>query len=201
MIRRNRLPPRRLAAALAIALLVVAVHAATPFGRRAGAAEPRPPIDALSVDRGRDGSLRLRFHAEALFDREARDAIESGVTAIVSVSWAVERARGLWFDETLARGQEFRRVAYDNVTQRYRVDFEGDDAQHFETSSFDEAEREVGTVDTPLRADLSAPGDKLVRVRLSCDSRDGMLPLGLEKVLFFLPGWGFDTGWVDLKLP
>ena len=200
MIRRNRTPSSWLGAVVATTALCVVVIAPWCGAERARAAEPRPPIDGLRVDRSAQGELRLRFHADSLFDREARDAIESGVTAVVSVTWEIERARGLWLDETLARGQQTRRLAYDNVTKRYRVDAEDDGAQHYETSSFDEAEHEIGSVDTAVSADLSSPGEKRLRVRLSCDSRDGMLPLGLDKILFFWPGWGFDTGWVDLEL-
>ncbi len=200
MIRRNRTHFSWFGSVAATTALVITVGVPWLAAERARAAEPRPPIDGLRIDRGPRGELRLRFHADALFDREARDAIESGVTAVVSVAWEIERTRGLWLDETLARGQQTRRLAYDNVTKRYRVDAEGDGAQHYETSSFEEAEHTIGRVDTAINADLASPGEKLVRVRVSCDSRDGMLPLGLDKILFFWPGWGFDTGWVDLEL-
>lgn len=178
----------------------LAVTAATA-PRIARATDVRSEGGGLVVEHTADGGNRLRFQAEKLFDQQSRDAIESGVIATVLVTWEIGRPRTLWLDETVERDTETRTITYDNVTKRYRVDVANGAGGHYETSSFDEAEHRIGTVDAPIRTDLASSGPKLARVRLSCDSRDGMLPLGLEKILFFLPGWGFDTGWVTVALP
>ena len=184
-----------------MALLIVGAAAAWSAAA-ARADEVRPALGPVTVERGADGSARVEFQASQLFDQAARDAIESGVTATVDVVWEVEHPRTLWFNEVLDHDRETRTLRYDNLTKRYHIDSvpPRDDGQR-ETSSFEDAERWLGAVDAPVRADLSSGGEKLVRVRLSCDSRDGTLPLGFEKLLFFLPGWGFDTGWVSLALP
>ncbi len=189
---------RSLSAALAAVLLG---SGAPAWPRLACAGERGTAASGPVVERTADGGSRIRFQAGELFDQEARDAIESGVSASVVVTWEVDRPRGLWLDETLERSTEVRTLSYDNVTKRYRVDVPGGAEGHYETSSFEEAVRKIGLVDAPIRTDPAAAGSKVLRVRLSCDSRDGMLPLGLEKVLFFLPGWGFDTGWVTVALP
>lgn len=191
-----RIPAARVSVAAGLALAAGAWGA--PVARAGDAhAVASPPV----IERAADGASRVRFQADRLFDRQGRDAIESGVTATVVVTWEIDHPRGLWLDETLERATEVRTLSYDNVTKRYRVDVPDGAEGHYETSSFDEAERRIGAVDAPIRTDLDSAGSKVLRVRLSCDSRDGMLPLGLEKVLFFLPGWGFDTGWVTLALP
>lgn len=199
MTRPRRSARRRwVSAAVAAALLGAGVPRSP---RVASAGEAAAAASGPVVERTADGGSRVHFQAGELFDQQARDAIESGVSASVVVTWEVDHPRGLWLDETLERNTEVRTLSYDNVTKRYRVDVPGGTDGHYETSSFEEAVRKIGLVDAPIRTDLAAAGSKLVRVRLSCDSRDGMLPLGLEKVLFFLPGWGFDTGWVTVALP
>lgn len=200
MTRPRRSARRRwVSAALAAALLAGASAPARPRLARAG--ETVAAASGPVVERTADGGTRIHFQAGELFDQPARDAIESGVSASVIVTWEVDHPRGLWLDETLERNTEVRTLSYDNVTKRYRVDVPGGAEGHYETSSFEEAVRKIGLVDAPIRTDLATAGSKVLRVRLSCDSRDGMLPLGLEKVLFFLPGWGFDTGWVTVALP
>ena len=188
-VRLRRLP---ILAAFGVALagLASAEPAAAP--EAPGAPPAAAPGDGAWVHVEENGAGQrvvkvegARIPAE-LFDAEDRERLK-GVEAKFEVSVVLAEKRTFWFDREVDRHElEKGTLSYDPVSERYHLRTQGaDDDRSFE--SLDEAVAVIASVEVPVAVGSGDASGKQLKVRVSWDSGDFELPLGLEHLFFFLP--------------
>jgi hypothetical protein len=177
---------RSLARALLALLLVLCLPVGGPA--RAGADAPQWQL-VRSAD-----ALFLSARVPLVLPPAWRDALERGVPLHFIWRAEVRQPRWYWRDKRLAVAQRSVRVAYQPLTQRWRLSvFEGVDsaspALHQTLDRLDEALALAGRVVRWRIADAAAlSGDERVEVEFRLDT--GQLPLPLQ----ILPGAAPDDG-------
>ncbi len=120
----------RVASALAIGSMSGRGHA-----QLAGSGRPRVELTELQVSQGDDG-LNLSYNIRFELPHDVQDALNKGVAIVFVARAEVLRSRWYWSDKSRGVAERRWRLAYQPLTRRWRVTFDGL-SQHYD--SLDEA--------------------------------------------------------------
>ena len=141
-------------------------------------------------------NVLVYFRVTNCFTKDMEEAILAGFPTTFTFLSELYQEREYWLDKRESRLETKHTIKYDNIKKIFYVSFAGVRGRQVAFRDFNNAKKAMadlnGAAIAPLKF-LKKNKQYYIRVKAKLDKVD--LPLHMERILFFVSLWDFETDW------
>jgi hypothetical protein len=141
-------------------------------------------------------NVLVYFRVADCFTKDMEDAIFTGLPITFTFLLEVYQERKYWLDKRESRLEIKHIIKYDNIKKIFYVSFTEKRGKRAAFTNLNDAKRSMSDLnDVPVVPRNLLKGDKQYYIRAKAKLGRVHLPLQMERILFFVSLWDFETDW------